>query len=76
MGLYSPPQNILCALEPPSLNLPIVSQNTPSLTSYTLRERCSGLVLQRASHVYSWLMARTSIFQPAKNTGWNGPTPA
>ncbi|CAJ1917320.1 hypothetical protein LCEOLIKB_04108 [Aeromonas hydrophila] len=28
MGLYSLPQHILCALEPPC-------QNTPSLTSYT-----------------------------------------
>lgn len=35
MGLYSLPQHILCALEPPSIWVPIVSQNTPALTSYT-----------------------------------------
>ncbi len=35
MGLYLLPQHILCALEPPSIWVPIVSQNTPSLTSYT-----------------------------------------
>ncbi len=35
MVLYSLPQHILCALEPPSIWVPIVSQNTPALTSYT-----------------------------------------
>ncbi|MCS3767893.1 hypothetical protein HNP12_001964 [Aeromonas hydrophila] len=48
MRLYSLPQHMLCALEPLSIWVPTVSQNTPSPP--TLRERGSGLVLQQASN--------------------------
>ncbi|BBG86999.1 hypothetical protein AHGSH82_041440 [Aeromonas hydrophila] len=46
MGLYSLPQHILCALEPPCP----LSARIPPLSLPTLRERCSGLVLQQASN--------------------------
>lgn len=63
IGLYSLPQHILCALEPPSIWVPIGHSHSPP----TLRERCFGLVLLPASnHLQSWLIACDHINIPAR----------
>ncbi len=49
-------------------------QSSPAFAQTALRE-LQPRKAPSASHVYSWSVATTSTFPPAKNTGWNGPIP-
>lgn len=69
IGLYSLPQHILCALEPPSIWVASpLSHLLHSVNAALGQYSCRQVTTCKAGS----LPATTSTFLPARNTGWNG----